>query len=107
MFKDLGKIKYTSKSEKIAVDLNLIKEGVNFTEEFIIFKEVDKFSIYDRICDHNSGKLISKNGRTFCPMHNWEFVPETGIYKNGLVKKKKEFKILDNQILVNEKKFKP
>jgi hypothetical protein len=65
MFADLGKIKYTSKSKKIAVDLNLIKEGVNFTEEFIIFKEADKFSIYDRICDHNSGKLISKNGKLF------------------------------------------
>ena len=107
MFADLGKIKYTSKSKKIAVDLNLIKEGVNFTEEFIIFKEADKFSIYDRICDHNSGKLISKNGRTFCPMHNWEFIPETGTYKNGLVKKKKDFEVKKNHLTVENKDFQP
>ena len=107
MFVDLGKIKYKSKSEKIAIDLNLIKEGVNFTEEFIIFKEIDKFSVYDRICDHNSGKLISKNGRTFCPMHNWEFIPETGTYKNGLVKKKKDFEIKKNHLTVENKDFQP
>ena len=107
MFVDLGKIKYTSKSKKIAVDLDLIKDGVNFTEEFIIFRETDKFSIYDRICDHNSGKLISKNGKTFCPMHNWEFIPETGTYKNGLVKKKKDFEIKKNHLTVENKDFQP
>ena len=90
MFKNLGKIKYSSKSEEVEIDLKLINEGVNFTEEFIIFKQQDKLSVYDRICDHNSGKLISKNGKTFCPMHNWEFIPETGAYKNGLIKKKKK-----------------
>ena len=40
-------------------------------------------------------------------MHNWEFVPETGAYKNGLIKKKKEFDILNDQISVIEKKFQP
>ena len=107
MFKNLGKINYAVNSQKINIDLNQIKEGVNFTEEFIVFKKKDRLSIYDRICDHNSGKLISKDGKTFCPMHNWEFVPETGLYKNGLVKKKKEFEISNDQISVIEKKFRP
>ena len=107
MFTNLGKIKYNISSQKIKIDLKQINEGVNFTEEFIVFKKKDQLSIYDRICDHNSGKLISKDGKTFCPMHNWEFVPQTGVYKNGLVKKKKDFEIHNNQISVINKQFKP
>ena len=107
MFKNLGKIEYKVNSQIIKIELNQINEGVNFTEEFIVFKNKDELSIYDRICDHNSGKLISKDGKTFCPMHNWEFIPETGVYKNGLVKKKKEFEISNNQVSVIEKKFQP
>ena len=107
MFKNLGKIKYRIESQKVKIELDKISEGVNFVDEFIVFKKNDEFSIYDRVCDHNSGKLISKNGKTFCPMHNWEFIPETGIYKNGLVKKKKEYEISNNQISVIEKKFQP
>lgn len=107
MFKNLGKIEYKTESQKVKIDLNQIDEGVNFTDEFIVFKKNDKLSIYDRICDHNSGKLISKNGKTFCPMHNWEFEPKTGTYKNGLVKKKKEYEIENNKILVSNKNFQP
>ena len=107
MFKNLGKIRYKIKSQRVKIDLQTITEGVNFTEEFIIYKKNSQLSVYDRICDHNSGKLISKNGKTFCPMHNWEFFPETGIYKNGLKKKEKDFKILNNQISIIEKKFYP
>ena len=107
MFKNLGKIEYKVSSEKVKIGLDQINEGINYTEEFIIYKKKKELSIYDRICDHNGGKLISKNEKTFCPMHNWEFVPETGTYVNGLVKKKKEFKISNNQILIDEKKFQP
>ena len=107
MFNNLGKIDYKVNSEIIKLELANIVEGVNFTEEFIIFKEKEKLSIYDRICDHNSGRLISKEGKTFCPMHNWEFLPKTGTYKNGLVKKKKEYEINNNKILVSNKNFQP
>ena len=107
MFKNLGKIEYKTESQKVKIDLNQIDEGVNFTDEFIVFKKNEELSIYDRICDHNSGKLISKNGKTFCPMHNWEFEPKTGTYKNGLVKKKKEYEIENNKILVSNKNFQP
>ena len=94
MFKNLGKIEYKVSSEKVKIGLDQINEGVNYTEEFIIYKKKKELSIYDRICDHNGGKLISKNEKTFCPMHNLEFVPETGTYVNGLVKKKKNSKFL-------------
>ena len=38
MFNNLGKIDYKVKSEIIKIELANIIEGVNFTEEFIIFK---------------------------------------------------------------------
>mgnify|MGYP001458778342 CR=1 FL=1 len=60
MFKNLGKLEYKTKTQNVNIDLELIEDGVNFTEEFIILKKNDQLSVYDRICDHNSGKLISK-----------------------------------------------
>ena len=75
MFKNLGKIEYKKKINQIKLDSFNFKKGLNLTDEFIIFKD-NQISIYDRICDHNSGKLITKNNKTFCPMHNWEFIPE-------------------------------
>ena len=78
MFKNLGKIKYKKETNKIQINLNDLKDDINFTEEFIIYKNKNNLNIYDRICDHNSGKLISKDNKTFCPMHNWEFLPKKG-----------------------------
>ena len=92
MFNNLGKIKYKVNSSQTKIDLDCIKDGINFSDEFIIYKSKKDLNIYDRICDHNSGKLISKNNKTFCPMHNWEFLPEKGCYTNGLKKKKKNSK---------------
>ncbi len=107
MFKNLGKIKYKTNTTEVAINLDTIKNEINFTEEFIIYKNKEELNIYDRVCDHNSGKLISKNDRTFCPMHNWEFLPKKGCYTNGLKKKKKDFKIKNNKIYILENKFEP
>ena len=43
-------IKKISKSE--------IKDGINCYENFFIYKKEDKYLAYDRICDHNGGRLI-------------------------------------------------
>ena len=40
MFKNLGKLKYKTKTQNVNIDLELIKDGVNFTEEFIILKKM-------------------------------------------------------------------
>ena len=53
------------KGKKILDPLD-IKIGLNLTDELIIFKDKE-ISIYDRICDHNSGKLISKNNKNYSP----------------------------------------
>jgi len=107
MFKNLGKIKYKVKTNKVKIKIKDVKIGINYIKDFIIYKNADNIAIYDRICDHNGGKLISKNNKTICPMHNWEFIPEKGKYTNGLLKKKKSFEIIKNEILVKENTFEP
>ena len=89
MFRNLGKLKYKTLYKIIQIDLKNLKDDINFTEEFIIYKNKNDLSIYDRICDHNSGKLISKNNKTFCPMHNWEFLPKKRLLYKWLKKIKK------------------
>ena len=87
MFNSFGKVDYIKKSIKISLNLNDIKEGVNYFEEFIIYKKEKELKIYNRICDHAGGKIISKNGESICPMHNWKFDPSCGQYSNGVKKK--------------------
>jgi len=107
MFKKLGKIKYRIKKNKVYIKLDQIKFGVNYIDDFIIYQNKKMITIYDRICDHNGGKLISKNNKTFCPMHNWEFQPENGSYTNGLKKKSKKFKIVNDIINISQEDFEP
>ena len=79
MFNSIGKVDYITKSLEINLNLKDIKEGVNFFEEFIVYKKLHNIKIYNRICDHAGGKIISKNGESICPMHNWKFEPSIGI----------------------------
>ena len=97
MFKNLGKIKYDTSDSISKIDLNDLKNGINNLDNFIIYKNWSQIDIYNRVCDHNGGKLISSKNKIICPMHNWEFFPDKGIYKNGYIKKKNE--------LCSEKKY--
>ena len=38
MFNNLGKIKYKVNSSQTKIDLDCIKDGINFSDEFIIYK---------------------------------------------------------------------
>ena len=64
MFKNLGKIKYKVKEDVFEIDANSLKNGINYLENFIIFKNKSNINIYDRICNHNGGRLISNKDRT-------------------------------------------
>ena len=107
MFKNLGKIKYKVKEDVSEIEANSLKNGTNYLENFIIFKNKSNINIYDRICNHNGGRLISNKDRTICPMHNWEFFPEKGIYRNGYVKKKLSYITKKNKLFVKNKIFEP
>ncbi len=101
------KTKYKIQKNFSAIELIEIKEGTNSFENFIIFKNNSLIDIYDRRCDHAGGKILSTKNHHTCPYHNWRFSPETGRYNNGLKKKKLKFKIINQKLIIENKKFIP
>ena len=107
MFKFLGKLHYQEEKEIIKINSKDIKEGVNYIDDYIFYNSKKDIKIYDRICDHAGGKLISKNGESICPMHNWKFDPTSGYYTNGIKKKETNFVKKKNLIEIIKVKLKP
>jgi len=107
MFKNLGKLKYLSKKKEIEISLNDFKEGVNFNDNFLIYKNNNDIKIYDRKCDHAGGKIISKGGDSICPVHMWKFNPSKGTYDNGIKKKEIKYSINKNFIKFNDISYTP
>ena len=98
MFRNLGKLKFLDKNEKIKISLNDLKDGINFFDNFLIYRSNNSLKIYNRKCDHAGGKIISKDGSAICPIHMWKFNPSKGSYDNGV--KKKEIKHFINKNFV-------
>jgi len=94
MFKDLGKLNYSTKEKESKISLNEVKSGTNFFESFIVYQDNSGIKIYDRKCDHAGGKIISKDGNAICPIHMWKFNPVTGSYDNGVKKKKLNIQLI-------------
>ena len=100
----------TSQDSEVTVKFSSLKEGINVTELFFINKKKDKIEwVVNRICDHNSGKLLlTKNNKAKCPLHGWVLNLSSLKYENLFLKKKKlKFK-LENDLLIihtKEKKF--
>ena len=107
MFKKLGKLKNSIIKKEIKISLDEIKSGDNFFENFIIFKDENDLKIYDRTCDHAGGKIISKNGKTICPIHMWKFNPSTGQYDNGVKKKELDYSINQKIVKIEDASYVP
>jgi len=101
MFYNQGKIKYKIKNKKSTFLISDLDEGINFSKDFMIFKDEELLRVYSRKCDHNGGKLCKLGGKILCPLHGWEFSPETGSYKNiQLAKKEEDFYIDEDSIVI-------
>ena len=90
--------KIDRKYEKIK--LNEIKQGINCLTNFIIVKKEKSYFVYDRNCDHKRGRIISKDNKHVCPIHNWTFDPITGTYGNGFKKKERKFKLTKDFLVI-------
>ena len=109
MFKEISKLNHKLSSYKYTtISKAELIDGVNSLDNFIILKSDDKFTIYDRNCDHMGGKIITRNNIHECPVHKWRFDALKGKYTNGFKKKRiKDFEIKNKKIIVREKKITP
>ena len=107
MFNFIEYLKYEPvKTNFLKVKLKDLQQGINNLNDYIIvFK--DKIKIYNRKCDHQGGKLILKNNEIICPLHNWKFDALEGRYANGFKKKTVSYKIINDEILIEDKKVYP
>ncbi|WP_417668095.1 Rieske 2Fe-2S domain-containing protein [Roseibium sp.] len=80
----------TFSTEEVVSTLSLaeIGDGVSNFDDCFVFRSDDEIRIYDRVCDHNGGRLIFNNGQISCPMHGWTLDPQTGRYLNVACTKK-------------------
>ena len=82
------KIEYSFKEDILIEKISNIKNGINHFKDYIIYKNKSNYKVYDRICDHNGGRLISKpDQKIICPLHGWQFDPKSGKYLNNKCKK--------------------
>lgn len=100
MFNQKSRLQYKLKESENLFKISELEDGVNFTKEFIIFKDEELIKVYSRKCDHNGGKLCKLDGKIACPLHGWEFNPETGAYNNIQVSKKEEDFFIDGDNIV-------
>ena len=108
MFNLIGKLNYIQIKKQIKkVSKKNLKRGLNLLDNYFITNLDGKIAVFDRTCDHQGGKIISKDNKHICPIHNWEFFPERGLYNNGIIKKQKKFTIKKDQIFIEEKKSIP
>ena len=84
MFEKLGKLQYSKKIRTIQIPKKDLKEGVNCINDHFVIKSSKIYKIYNRICDHAGGKIVSRNENHVCPLHNWKFIPLNGKYENGI-----------------------
>ena len=107
MFKDLGKLIYQSDVSSEKIKISDILEGSNNFNDYIIYKNKTKFKVYNRICDHAGGKIISRSGENICPVHKWKFNSKTGFYTNGIKKKESNYFINKKFLEIEKIKLKP
>ena len=101
MFSSQGNLIYKSINNKNSFPISDLEDGVNFTKEFIIYKDEELIKVYSRKCDHNGGKLCKLEGKIACPLHGWEFNPESGSYNNiQITKKEEDFYIDEDHIIM-------
>jgi CMP-N-acetylneuraminate monooxygenase len=75
-------VEFTQLNRVIELDVAALREGVNEFEDFVAVLLGGRLRVYDRVCDHNGGRLISRSGEMKCPLHGWTFDPLAGSYTN-------------------------
>jgi CMP-N-acetylneuraminate monooxygenase len=107
MFNFIEYLKYQPvKKNILKVKLKDLQQGINHLNDYIIVFE-EEIKIYNRKCDHQGGRLVLKSNEIICPLHGWKFDALKGTYSNGFKKKTISYKILNNEIIIEDYKIYP
>ena len=80
--------KFLLDETRYEIDPASLKRGLNCFDDLIVWLDDEECRVYNRICDHNGGKLmVTSSGETVCPLHGWTFDPASGKYLNAQVQK--------------------
>lgn len=84
------------------IELKNLQKGINTTENLIVKIHEDRAVDYviDKICDHSGGKLIVKENKAVCPLHEWKLNLNTLKYENDIKKNQLEYQIRNEDTLV-------
>ena len=79
---------YDSTETEVLKSIDEIQEGNSQDDNFLYFRSDEHIKIYDRVCDHNGGKLSLKKDGASCPLHGWKLDLSNGFYMNARCSKK-------------------
>ena len=85
-------LKYSDNEEVVEKNIDDLAintpDGPSQDKNFLYFRSGENIKIFDRVCDHNGGKLSIKGTTARCPLHGWELDLKSGLYANVHCEKK-------------------
>jgi CMP-N-acetylneuraminate monooxygenase len=84
----LASHKYDLDTTEVLKSIDEIQDGESQDDNFLYFRCGENIKIYDRVCDHNGGRLSIKEGGASCPLHGWKLDLSNGLYTNARCSKK-------------------
>jgi CMP-N-acetylneuraminate monooxygenase len=91
-------LSYKAYQSEVKKNIDQIQEGKSQDENFLYFRCGEKIKIYDRVCDHNGGRLSLKEDGAICPLHGWRLDLSSGFYTNVSCSKKPILEINDYEL---------
>jgi CMP-N-acetylneuraminate monooxygenase len=76
-------IQYEETPVDVVLNIDEIQEGSSQDKNFLYFRFGTSIKIYDRVCDHNGGRLSIRGENASCPLHGWELELSSGLYTNA------------------------
>ena len=89
---------FSDQINRIQLNIDEINEGNSQNENFLFHKNNKLIKIYDRVCNHNLGKLFLKGNNAICPLHGWELELENEKYINVSCSKKPLLTVHENEL---------
>lgn len=71
---------YSHQHKEVEKNIDEIPDGNSQDENFLYFRNGDNIKVYDRVCDHNGGRLSLKEDGASCPLHGWKLDLSSGSY---------------------------